>query len=111
MSLDGFIAGLNDGSENPLGNGTEWTHQRMYGLVNWRKLHGLASGQTNRDSEILEEPIKNTGEVFPPGRGARAPWPSCSTGSDTGEEPARVRCQVSRDESWSQGLGILPLPR
>jgi hypothetical protein len=61
MSLDGFIAGPNDGPENPLGNGAEWTHQRMYGLVNWRKLHGLASGQTNRDSEILEEPIKNTG--------------------------------------------------
>jgi hypothetical protein len=29
MSLDGFIAGLNDGPENPLGNGAEWTHQRM----------------------------------------------------------------------------------
>ena len=34
MSLDGFIAGPNDGPETPLGNGAEWTHQRMYGLVN-----------------------------------------------------------------------------
>jgi hypothetical protein len=29
MSLDGFIAGLDDGPENPLGNGAEWTHQKL----------------------------------------------------------------------------------
>jgi dihydrofolate reductase len=61
MLLDGFIAGPNDGTENPLGDGGEQLHQWVYGLVSWRKLHGLPGGQTDRDSEILEESIKNTG--------------------------------------------------
>jgi dihydrofolate reductase len=56
-----FIAGPNDGTENPLGDGGEQLHQWVYGLASWRKLHGLPGGQTDRDSEILEESIKNTG--------------------------------------------------
>jgi dihydrofolate reductase len=61
MSLDGFIAGPNAGVELPLGKGGERFHQWVYGLASWRRLHGLAGGQTNRDAEILEESIKNTG--------------------------------------------------
>jgi dihydrofolate reductase len=61
MSLDGFIAGPNDGPENPLGDSGERLHQWVYQLASWRELHGLPGGKANRDSEILEESIKNTG--------------------------------------------------
>jgi len=51
MSLDGFIAGPNDGPELPLGDGGERLHQLVYDLASWREPHGLEGGKTNRDSE------------------------------------------------------------
>jgi dihydrofolate reductase len=63
MSLDGFIAGPNDGPERPLGNGGERLHEWLYDLTSWRELHGLVGGKTNRDAEILDESFKNTGAV------------------------------------------------
>ena len=63
MSLDGFIAGPNDGIERPLGDGGERLHDWVYGLASWRERHGLAGGQTNRDAEVLEESFKTTGAV------------------------------------------------
>jgi hypothetical protein len=61
MSLDGFIAGPNDDVERPLGDGGDRLHEWVYRLASWRKLHGLAGGQTNRDAEILEESFNTTG--------------------------------------------------
>ncbi len=63
MSLDGFIAGPNDGPENPLGDGGERLHEWVYDLAAWREPHGLAGGETNRDSEIMDEAFKQTGAV------------------------------------------------
>jgi hypothetical protein len=53
MSLDGFVAGANDGPELPRGEGGERLHQWVYGLESWRGRHGLDGGETNRDGEIL----------------------------------------------------------
>lgn len=53
MSLDGFIAGPNDGVER--------LHEWVYDLASWRECHGLEGGRANRDAEILEEAFKNTG--------------------------------------------------
>ena len=64
ISLDGFIAGPNESPSNPLGDGGERLHEWVYGLESWRKPHGLSGGQTNRDSEILEEATANTGAVL-----------------------------------------------
>ena len=64
ISLDGFIAGPNESPSNPLGDGGERLHEWVYGLESWRKPHGLSDGQTNRDSEILEEATANTGAVL-----------------------------------------------
>lgn len=61
MSLDGFIAGPNDGPELPLGAGGERLHQWLYELASWREPHGLTGGKTDRDAEILDEAFKNTG--------------------------------------------------
>jgi dihydrofolate reductase len=62
-SLDGFVAGRDDGPELPLGEGGERLHEWVYGLASWREPHGLQGGETNRDSEILEEAIGNLGAV------------------------------------------------
>ena len=64
MSLDGFIAGPNDGPEQGLGEGGEQLHQWVYDLASWREPHGLAGGVTNQDSEILEEAVRATGAVI-----------------------------------------------
>jgi dihydrofolate reductase len=63
MSLDGFVAGPNDGPELGLGEGGERLHEWVYGLASWRERHGLAGGEMGRDSEILQEAIERTGAV------------------------------------------------
>ena len=62
-SLDGFIAGPNDGPEHPLGEGGEKLHEWVYGLVSWREPHGLEGGETGRDSEVLDEAMRNVGAI------------------------------------------------
>jgi dihydrofolate reductase len=62
-SLDGFVAGRDDGPELPLGEGGERLHEWVFGLASWREPHGLEGGETNRDSEILEEAMGNLGAV------------------------------------------------
>jgi dihydrofolate reductase len=64
MSLDGFIAGPNDGPGNGLGDGGEQLHEWVFGLSTWREPHGLAGGETNRDAEILDEVFKSQGAVI-----------------------------------------------
>lgn len=61
MSLDGYIAGPNDGPGNPLGDGGGRIHEWMYKLQSWRELHGAAGGETNRDNEVIEEASINIG--------------------------------------------------
>jgi dihydrofolate reductase len=62
-SLDGFVAGPNDGPELPLGEGGEKLHEWVYGLASWREPHGLEGGETNRDSEVLEESMSRAGAI------------------------------------------------
>jgi dihydrofolate reductase len=64
MSLDGFIAGPNDGPENGLGDGGDRLHQWVYDLASWREPHGFTGGETNRDSEIMDESFKRLGAVI-----------------------------------------------
>lgn len=64
LSLDGFIAGPDDGLEYPLGKGGERIHQWVYDLAAWREPQGLSGGKTNRDSEIIDESDKNTGATI-----------------------------------------------
>ena len=62
MSLDGFIAGPNDGPALPLGDRGERLHQWVYDLASWREPHGLPGGKTNTDSEVLDEAFR-TGAI------------------------------------------------
>ena len=63
MSLDGFIAGPNDGIENPLGDGGDRLHEWMYDLESWRERHGLVGGEATRDAEIIDEAFKHARAV------------------------------------------------
>lgn len=62
-SLDGFVAGPNDGPELPLGQGGERLHQWVYDLASWREPHGLDGGETNEDSDVLDEALGQAGAV------------------------------------------------
>ncbi len=90
LSLDGYGAGPNQDLENPLGvNGPdlmEWFfHSRM-----WRRMHGLADGETGVDNEMAEQGFANVGawilgrNMFGPVRG---PWPDDSWKGWWGDEP------------------------
>lgn len=63
MSLDGFIAGPNDGPDLPLGEGGERLHEWVYGLATWREAHGLEGGETNRDAEVLDEAMRDNSAI------------------------------------------------
>lgn len=63
MSLDGFIAGPNDGPDNGLGDGGDRLHEWVYDLESWREPHGLSGGETNRDSEVMDESFQRLGAV------------------------------------------------
>jgi dihydrofolate reductase len=63
MSMDGFVAGPNDGPERPLGDGGDRLHQWLYDLESWRERHGLTGGETNRDAEVLDEAFRDVGAV------------------------------------------------
>jgi dihydrofolate reductase len=64
MSVDGFIAGPNDGPELGLGEGGERLHEWVYGLKSWREPHGLEGGEENEDSAILDESVTRSGAVI-----------------------------------------------
>ena len=61
MSLDGYIAGPNDGPENPIGDGGERLHEWVFGLASWRAEQGLDGGEANRDDELAAESIERAG--------------------------------------------------
>src|SRR5687768_14765990 len=63
MSLDGFITEPDDSLAEPMGIGGERLHEWIFGLKSWREPHGLEGGETNQDSEVLEESTRNTGAV------------------------------------------------
>ncbi len=54
-SLDGFVAGPNDGPDLGLGEGGERLHEWALELASWREQHGYEGGETNASSEVMEE--------------------------------------------------------
>jgi dihydrofolate reductase len=63
VSLDGFVAGPNDGPELGLGEGGERLHEWIVGLKSWRERHGLEGGESNHDAEVLDEAFRNVGAI------------------------------------------------
>jgi dihydrofolate reductase len=79
ISLDGFVAGPNPSLEKPLGEGGDLLHEWAFAAQSWRESHGLEGGETNADSEVIEESLRATGAVVM-GRkmfsGGEGPWES-----------------------------------
>ena len=78
ISLDGFIAGPNQGTENPMGDGGEQLGEWMRELAAFRKTFpfaGLEGGVTNASTAVFEE---NTSGAMIIGRnmfgGGHGPW-------------------------------------
>jgi dihydrofolate reductase len=77
MSLDGFVAGPNQNLEQPLGKGGDHLHEWAFAAASWRESHGLEGGETNADSEVVEESLRVTGAVVMGRRmfsGGEGPW-------------------------------------
>ncbi len=58
MSLDGYIAGVNDSPEQGLGVDGERLHEWVFGLRSWREAHGLEGGEEteiDRNLRALQE--------------------------------------------------------
>ena len=63
VSLDGFVAGPNDGPDLGLGEGGERLHEWALELESWRSSHGREGGETNASTEVMEE-MSSSGAVI-----------------------------------------------
>lgn len=76
ISLDGYVAGPDQGAEHPLGRGGEQLHEWVIATEGWRRQHGYEGGERNADSEVAETFTQGIGahvmgrNMFSPGRGA-----------------------------------------
>jgi dihydrofolate reductase len=63
MSLDGYVAGPDDGPEQPLGRGGEALHEWVVATEHWRKRHGYEGGTPGVDSEASERMTAGVGAI------------------------------------------------
>jgi dihydrofolate reductase len=77
VSLDGYVAGPNQGPDNPLGEGGMRLHYWVFGTESWRAQHGLTGGRHDVDAEVADEVMRGVG-AFVMGRnmfgGGSGPW-------------------------------------
>ena len=77
VSLDGFVAGLDQSVENPIGVGGMDLHRWVFELEAWRRPHGQEGGQVNASTPVVEEALANVRAVVM-GRnmfgGGPGPW-------------------------------------
>jgi dihydrofolate reductase len=77
VSLDGFVAGPNQSLQAPLGVGGERLHEWLFTLAAWRRPHGMAGGEVNESTPVMEDELANIGATIM-GRnmfgGGPGPW-------------------------------------
>jgi dihydrofolate reductase len=90
MSLDGFVAGRDQSTENPLGVRGELLHTWMRELEVWRTMVGLSGGEVNASTDVVEREDDNIGAILM-GRnmfgGGPGPWPREPWNGWWGENP------------------------
>jgi dihydrofolate reductase len=64
MSLDGYTAGPEQSTQNPLGIGGDRLHEWALPLAVWRAPHGLEGGEVNESSSVMEESLANIGATI-----------------------------------------------
>jgi len=77
VSADGYVAGPNQSTQNPLGEGGERLHDWVVVLKAWREPHGKDGGEENASSAVMEETLANVGaEIMGRGKfgGGPGPW-------------------------------------
>jgi dihydrofolate reductase len=89
ISLDGFVAGPNQSTDNPIGEGGMRLHEWAFATSAWREQHGREGGERNLDAEVAEEMFEGVG-AYIMGRkmfgGGDGPWDESWTGW-WGEDP------------------------
>jgi dihydrofolate reductase len=76
-SLDGYVAGPQASTEEPLGIGGEDLHEWVTRLKSWRESHGLEGGEEGPDSDLLEDSVNRVGATIMGRRmfsGGEGPW-------------------------------------
>jgi dihydrofolate reductase len=89
MSLDGYVAGPNQSTENPLGEGGEQLHEWAFALEAWRAPHGREGGEINPSSAVIQRRGENVGATIM-GRnmfGGHGPWEDNPWDGWWGENP------------------------
>ena len=90
MSVDGFVAGPGQDVEHPLGRGGNRLHEWVFPLAAWRKTQGLAGGEVNESSAVIEASMENIGATVM-GRnmfgGGTGPWGSDPWKGWWGDDP------------------------
>jgi dihydrofolate reductase len=90
MSLDGFVAGVDQSRENPLGANGMLLHEWLRDLAVWRKEAGLEGGVTNASSAVVEAQDVNLGAIIM-GRnmfgGGPGPWSADPCNGWWGDNP------------------------
>ena len=102
MSLDGFVAGPNQTLDEPLGKGGEQLHEWAFAARSWRESHGLSGGETNADSEVIDEHLRNTGATVMGRRmfsGGEGPRRRQAVREPSGTRAARTRVHTRVIES------------
>src|SRR5438094_10304315 len=61
MSLDGYIAGPNRGPRNPLGDRGTSLHNWMFQTATFRRMIGLAGGETGEDDAVVRAVFERAG--------------------------------------------------
>jgi dihydrofolate reductase len=77
MSIDGFVAGPNQSTKNPIGEGGMRLHEWVFVTDSWRRQQGLKGGEHSVDSEVVDEVVRDVG-AYIMGRkmfgGGEGPW-------------------------------------
>ena len=90
LSVDGYGAGPSQDLEHPLGVGGERLHDWTFAGRNFRRMHGLAGGETGLDDDFIARGFEGVGawilgrNMFGPVRG---PWADDSWRGWWGDEP------------------------
>jgi dihydrofolate reductase len=65
MSLDGYVAGPNQSTAHPLGEGAEHLHDWLFILKTFRAIHGDTNGgETGTNDDVLREAFENIGATI-----------------------------------------------
>ncbi|MGD9573508.1 MAG: dihydrofolate reductase family protein [Thermoleophilia bacterium] len=77
QSMDGFVAGPDDGVDNPIGTGGEQVHEWVFPLRSWREPHGLDGGTGGPSDDLMAALVARPGAAVMGRRmydHGEAPW-------------------------------------